>query len=68
MMMLKRKLKISFKTKIGLYMFDKVCTCLLRFLYVCLGLMALAIVWNILTCYVMPEIQEGQISWNPVKD
>ena len=49
-------------------MFDKVCTGILRFLYVCLGLMALAILWNVLTCFVIPEIQENQISWNPIKD
>ena len=34
----------------------------------CLIFMAVAIMWNLVVEYAIPEIMSGEISWNPVKD
>ena len=39
-----------------------------RTLIACLIFMALAILWNVVTEYVIPEMKSGDISWNPIKD
>ena len=45
--------------------FDQVYRGISRFLYVCLGLMALCIIYNLLTEYIIPEIKKGEISFRP---
>jgi len=44
---------------------DKIFQLISKILLWALGLMVACILWNIICCYIIPEIQEGEISFRP---